>query len=70
MLRSSVFEPTVFNKITMTLSNYSFFSVCKSYSLHGTISRDVERSNLSGKFVVADLDAESSVIDRDVFVGG
>merc|ERR1719154_797150 len=38
--------------------------------VHGTISGDVERSNLSGKFVVADLDFEGSVIDRDVFVGG
>ena len=70
MLRSSVFEPTILNEITMTFLNYTFFSVSKSYSLHGTISGDVERSNLSGKFVVADLDFEGSVIDRDVFVGG
>ena len=42
----------------------------KSYSLHGTISGDVERGNLSCKFVVADLNAKASVINRDVFVGG
>ena len=61
MLSSSVFE---------RFCTIQFFSVCKSYSLHGTISGDVERSNLSGEFVVADLDFEGSVIDRDVFVGG
>ena len=70
MSRSSVCELTVLNEITMTFLNHIFFSISKSYSLHGTISGDIERSNLSSKFVVADLDAKGSVIDRDVFVGG